>query len=153
LSYNTYKLNIYNKSYNILYNFLVHRQRPRPQTFLTCKARSQLVIISVILAYSRATMRVHIIDTFSSDVRHIRGKCVRTRTVHVCLDTHELSVSVRQTCFQGVLPLLLCDLRLAVLLSCCSLWASLLFRTPHSPLFRARYVYEYICHLSACHHT
>jgi hypothetical protein len=41
------------------------------------------------------------VDTFSSDVRHIRGKCVRTRTVHVCLDTHELSVSIRHRCFQG----------------------------------------------------
>jgi hypothetical protein len=26
---------------------------------------------------------------------------VRTRSVHVCLDTHELCVSVRQRCFQG----------------------------------------------------
>jgi len=33
---------------------------------------------------------------------------VRTRTVHVCLDTHELCVSVRQRCFQffqGAVPL------------------------------------------------
>jgi len=49
------------------------------------------------------------VDTFSSDVRHIRGKHVRTRTAHVwvySLHTHELCVSVRQrrfrfSCFQG----------------------------------------------------
>jgi len=48
------------------------------------------------------TMRVYTRrHVFSSDVRHIRGKRVRTRTVHVCLDTHELCVSVRLSCFQG----------------------------------------------------
>ena len=41
------------------------------------------------------------VDTFSSDVRHIQGKRVWAHSVHVCLGTHELSVSMRHRCFQG----------------------------------------------------